>query len=228
MDFMLNLVEILKNSNLFIGILVSLLGGLLASFSPCSLSTIPLILGYVSQKKDSKNNLKYSIFFSIGMIITFVILGIIFALIGKRIMIYGRWVNIILAIILIGVSLFLFDVKGKGDDTKSCKVPNVKKNVFGAFVSGILGGFITSPCTAPILIAILTFASVQGNLISGILYMLAYAIGSSVIIILAGTSLGFVEKLSTSEKYSKAGKIFKTIFGILTLLLALYLLYEAF
>lgn len=227
MDFMIKLVEILRNSNLLIGILVSLLGGFLASFSPCSLSTIPMILGYVSQRKDSKNNLKYSIFFAFGMIITFVALGVVFSLLGKRIMLYGKWFNLILGAILIGVTLNLFGVIGNKNE-KACKIPNLKRNVLGAFFTGILGGFVSSPCTAPILIAILTFASVQGNLITGILYMLAYAIGSSLIIILAGTSIGFVEKLSANEKYAKAGKIFKIIFGILTLVLALYLLYEGF
>lgn len=227
MEIMLGLAETLKNSNIVIGILVSLLGGFLASFSPCSLSTLPLVLGYVSKTKDNKNTLKYSIILSLGMTITFVILGIIFSILGKRIMIYGKWINIILGIILILVTLNLFGVIGN-KEKNVCKVPKPKKNMLGAFFTGILGGFISSPCTAPILIAILTFASVQENLLTGILYMLAYSIGSSVIIILAGASLGFVQKLSKSEKYAKAGKIFKIIFGIMTLMLALYLFYEGF
>lgn len=227
MDILIKLSEILKDSNIFIGVLVCLLGGFLASFSPCSLSSIPLILGYVSKKGDNKNNLKYSLIFALGMTVTFVILGIIFTIIGKRIMIYGKWVNILLGIILVLVTLNLFGVIGKKEN-EACKVPKPKKNIIEAFLTGILGGLISSPCTAPILIAILTFASIQGNLLIGIIYMIAYSIGSSVIIILAGTSIGFVQKLSSNKKYARAGKIFKIIFGILTLSLALYLFYQGF
>lgn len=227
MEIMLELTETLKNSNLFIGILVSLLGGFLASFSPCSLSTLPLILGYVSKTEDKKNTWKYSIIFALGMTVTFITLGVIFSILGKRIMVYGKWINIILATILLLVTLNLFGIIGNKEKNE-CKVPKPKKNMIGAFLTGIVGGFISSPCTAPILIAILTFASIEGNLTNGIFYMLAYSIGSSVIIILAGTSLGFVQRLAKSEKYTKAGKIFKTVFGILTLILALYLFYQGF
>lgn len=58
--------------------------------------------------------------------------------------------------------------------------------------------------------------------------MLVYSIGHSVIIVIAGTSLELVNKLSESEKYLKIGKVLKVIFGIITLILALYLLYIVF
>ena len=221
-----NLLETFNNGNVLIGLFISLIGGFLASFSPCSLSTLPLIIGYVTKEKDSKNSLKYSIIFSIGITVTFITLGIISVLIEKRISIYGNVINLILAIILVLVSLNLFGVIGS--KTKACKVPNKSKSLFKAFTLGILGGLIDSPCTAPILIAILTFVAAQDNLLIGILFMLFYSIGHSCVIILAGTSVGMIEKISQNEKYIKIGNALKIIFGILTLMLALYFLYLFF
>jgi len=217
--------NLLNNSNIIIGMLISLFGGFLASFSPCSLSAISLIIGYVSKTNDSKNSFKYSILFAIGSAVTFVILGIISVLIGQRIGIYNKIINIILAIVLIVVSLNMFNVI---EQKEVCKVPKFKKNVFYAFILGILGGIINTPCSAPILITILTYTAMQNNLITGIIFMLFYSIGNSILIILAGTSVGFIQKLSTNEKYIKLGKILKKVFGLVTLGLALYLLYQVF
>lgn len=214
------------NGNVCIGILISLLGGFLASFSPCSLSTLPIIIGYVSNTNDKKNNLKYSIIFALGTTITFVILGVISVLLGNKLNLSAKALNIILAIILILLSLNMFGVIGPKNT--SCKVPSKSKNIFKAFFLGILGGLLSSPCTAPILIAILSFTAVQGNLLVGVLYMLAYSIGNSIIIILAGTSMSFVQKLTENEKYNKVGRILKYILGTLSLAFALYFLYLVF
>lgn len=221
-----NLLEILNNGNVVIGILISLAGGFLASFSPCSLYTLPLIIGYVSKEKDSKNSFKYSLLFALGVTVTFVTLGVVSAIIGKRLGIYGKFVDVILAIILLLVALNLFGIIG--NKKQVCKVPKLKKNLFMAFLLGILGGVINSPCSAPILIAILTYISAQSNMLLGVICMLFYSIGSSVLIIIAGTSFGKIQKISTNEKYIKIGKILRILFGIITLILALYFLYLFF
>jgi cytochrome c-type biogenesis protein len=221
-----NLVEIFNNANIVIGILISFLGGIVASFSPCSLSSLPIIIGYISKTKDNKNSFKYSIIFALGTTVTFVALGIISVFIGNRINIYNKFINIILGVVLILVVLNLFGVIGS--EKKVCKLPKLRKNLFFAFILGILGGIISSPCSAPILIAILAYTSVQKNLLLGILFMLAYSIGSSIIILLAGSSFGIIEKIESNEKYKKIGKTLKIIFGIILLILAMYFLYEGF
>lgn len=219
-------LQILNNQSIFVGILVSLIGGFVASFSPCALYSLPIIIGYSSKNNNNtngnKSGLKYSLIFAIGSMVTFIALGIISVLFGKRIMVYGKVVNIILAIILLVVSLYMFDIIKTKD---VCKIPKKGRNIFEAFFLGIIGGLIDSPCSAPILIAILTYTASVGNLFEGMIFMLFYSIGHSVIIILSGTSITLVKKLAQSEKYSKIGKILKIILGILILLLALYFIY---
>ena len=78
------LSELLKN-NFWIAPIISLLAGILTAFTPCSLSTIPLIIGYVggTGAKETKKAFKLSLIFALGMAITFTILGAVAALIGR-------------------------------------------------------------------------------------------------------------------------------------------------
>lgn len=80
----------LMGNNIFLALLISFLGGIISSFSPCVLSSLPLIIGYVNKygKNDKKTAFKYSLFFSLGIIITFTFLGIISSLVGRFIYIW--------------------------------------------------------------------------------------------------------------------------------------------
>lgn len=225
MDIFSNLGGLL-NQNIFVAIIITLLGGIVASFSPCCLSTLPLIIGYVGND-SSKKGLKYSIFFSLGIIVTFTLLGILTVKLGTSFRVLGSLWYYILAIILIYVTLQLFDVI-KSKNKEYCPRPKLRRGVIGAFFLGILGGVFDSPCSTPILVVILTYISNQGNILLGALLMAVYSLGHCILIIIAGTSLDVVNKLSSNQKYMKIGQILKIIFGIITLLMALYLLYIAF
>lgn len=66
-------------SNLWLAPILALIAGVLTSFTPCSLSSIPLIIGYVggTGEKNTRKAFGYSAVFSLGTAITFVILGVI-------------------------------------------------------------------------------------------------------------------------------------------------------
>lgn len=229
MEILNNFGELL-NQNIFVGIIIALIAGFVSSFSPCTLSTLPLIIGYVGSECTDCSNKKgwlYSIFFALGLIVTFTILGVFSVALGERLRIFGDFWNYILAGILIFVTLQLFGVI-KHKEHEHCKKPVLRKGLLGAFFLGILGGIFDSPCSTPVLAVILTYASTQANILIGALLMAVYSLGHSIIIILAGTSLEAINKLSVSQKYMKAGQILKVVFGILTLLMALYMLYITF
>ena len=68
----------LKSFSIFAPIL-ALLGGILTSISPCSLASIPLVIGYMTGTKedDTKRAFKTSVVFAIGMAITYTTLGVL-------------------------------------------------------------------------------------------------------------------------------------------------------
>ena len=106
----------------------------------------PLTVDMVHINKDNKNNssLKYSIFFSLGIIITYTIIGVISVLVGNIFLKLGNVWYIILSIILIFTSLYFFGVI-KPKNENACKVPKFKKNALMAFFIGILGRIFPTP-----------------------------------------------------------------------------------
>jgi len=187
----------LISGNIFIALIASFIAGIVSSFSPCLLSTVPLVIGYVEVNgKRSKNlALKYSLIFALGLIFTFVSLGVASAVLGKFFAGGGKLWYLILGAIMVFIGLKTVGVISSRE-TNSCKVPRKNTGAIGAFFLGILGGVLSSPCVTPILAAILAFVAV-----------------------------GVIEKLQSSPKYFRVGNIAKIFFGILVIFMGLYLLY---
>jgi cytochrome c-type biogenesis protein len=103
-----------------------------------------------------------------------------------------------------------------------------RRGYIGALIAGILGGIFSSPCATPVLIALLALVASQGKLLWGVMLLLLYSAGHSILVLIAGTSMGFVKKLTTDEKYGRASKVIKIVLGSLILLLAFYMFYLGF
>ena len=223
-EFLSNFGGMLSN-NIWLALIMSFVAGIISSFSPCVLSTIPLVVGYVGgyAGKDKKLAFKYSLIFCVGIVITFTIFGALSAMLGKLMTGTGKWWYIVLGVIMLIVSLQLLGVIEFKNN--SCKVPNKRVGLIGAFFLGILGGVLSSPCSTPILVAILAFVAGEGNIIVGILMLLLYSIGHCTLILIAGTSVGFVESINNSKKTLFYGKILKIVLAIIVMFLGLYLIY---
>lgn len=212
-------------SNVWLALIVSFVAGIISSFSPCILSTIPLVVGYVGgyAGKDKKLAFKYSLIFCVGIVIAFTTFGALSAALGRLMTGTGKWWYIVLGVIMLIVALQLLGVIEFNNN--SCKIPNKRVGLLGAFFLGILGGVLSSPCSTPVLVAILAFVAGKGNILVGILMLLLYSIGHCTLILIAGTSVGFVESISNSKKTLLVGKILKTILAIVVVFLGLYLIY---
>ena len=211
------------SNNIFLAIILSFFAGVVASFSPCTLSSIPLLIGYVqgSEVKDNKKAFKYSLIFSIGLGITFTVIGLLTALIGKAFLGAGKFWYI-----MIGSGLQVLDVINLfGDKKDACKITKRREGILDVFFLGILSGILASPCATPIMAAIIAFIAASGNLVIGMIMLLMYSLGHSVLIILAGTSFGLVEKIAYSENGKKIGRVLKNILGTIIILVGLYLFY---
>ena len=58
--------------------------------------------------------------------------------------------------------------------------------------------------------------------------MLLYSVGHSTLVMVAGTSVGFVQKINSSDKYRKAAEVLKLVMGTAILLIGLYMFWLAF
>lgn len=209
--------------------LIALMAGILTSVTPCSLSSIPLIIGCVSGtgQNDPKKSFRLSVIFALGMAVTFITLGITVSMLGRLIDASSRWWHIGLGILMLLMALQMWDVY-HFIPSAYLTSRNHKKGYIGAFVAGALGGMFSSHCATPLLVVLLGLVARSGNVAWGILLLLLYSIGHSILVIVAGTSVGFVQKVTASNKYGVFSKVLKYIMGIIILLLAFFMFYLAF
>ena len=228
-DSWLNQIATTISSNMWLAPLLALLAGVLTSVTPCALSSVPLIIGYVGGvgEKNTKKAFAYSAMFSVGTAVTFVALGIIATSAGKLMGTSSSVWYMVLGVLMVLMALQTWEIFNF--------IPSVnliskskKKGFIGAFLAGILGGIFSSPCSTPVLIALLAIVAGEGNLLWGVLLMLLYSIGHSALIMVAGTSIGFVQKINRSTKYKTAAVVLKMVMGAAILLIGLYMFWLAF
>jgi len=100
--------------------------------------------------------------------------------------------------------------------------------VVGAFLLGALTGVIATPCAMPVLAVVLTYVASKGNIVYGGLLLFAYALGHSVLVLVAGSSVGVAEAMVNSKGLRKTSTILKKASGVLLLLVAAWFAYDLF
>lgn len=223
-----NISKIMAQSH-WIAPFLAFAAGIMTSFTPCSLSSIPLVIGYVGGTggRDVKKAFKLSLTFVIGSAVTFTVLGMIASTAGRLMGNSANWWYNVLGILMILMALQtwgIFEII----PSSYLLSKNTKKGFIGAFIAGFLGGIFSSPCSTPVLIALLAIVASKGSILWGILLLLLYSAGHGILAVIAGTSVGFVQKLSHSEKYGRASSFLKVVMGSVILLIGFYMFYLGF
>lgn len=208
---------------------LALLAGVVNSLMPCCLSTLPLIIAYVSgaSENNPKRALRFSLVYAAGSAVTYTTLGVIASFFGGLIGRGNKWWYIILGILMVLMALQMWEIFNFIPSTY-LQSKSKRTGYFGAFSVGILAGVFSTPCSTPVLVALLAIVAGKGNVLWGVLLLLLYSVGNGALAVICGTSIGLVKKISGNEKFGKAANIIKVIMGILILLLAFYLFYLAF
>jgi len=209
----------LSNGGLTI-ILLVFLGGLMTSLSPCILSMLPVMLGYIGglEKPSRTKGFITSVSFVLGLAVTFAILGTVAALLGKA---FGQigpvWIYIIgLFSIIMGLQLIgVININLPGLQA----MPEKRGGVFGSFGVGLLFGLVASPCATPVLAVLMTYVAGQGMLWYGALLLFIYGLGHGLPLIIAGT---FTAVLKSLPRLQKWGHYFTYLSGSLLIVLGLY------
>ena len=225
------LSEIAKviSSNMWLAPILALVAGILTSVTPCSLSSVPLIIGYVGGvgERNTKKAFLYSAVFSLGTAVTFVTMGVIATSAGMLMGTSSPVWYIILGTLMVLMSLQTFGIFNFIPSVNLLG-KNKKKGIVGAFLAGVLGGIFSSPCSTPVLIALLAIVAGEGKMLWGILLMLLYSIGHSTLVMVAGTSISFVQRINESNKYKTVAAVLKYVMGAAILLIGFYMFWLAF
>ena len=219
------------HTNPWLAVVAVFLGGMVTASNPCVLAMIPLMMSFVAGRKEESvgtlRALGYSLAFVLGLSITFTILGVTAALTGSF---YGEvsgvW-NWIVAGICLVMGLHLLGVLRFTIPVPSGLQPRIRGTV-GALVLGLLFGVVSAPCAAPILIVLLTYLATSGSSIAyGAVLLLVYGLGHSVLILVAGTSMGAARKLIESRKITRATDLMRRVAGALIVAVGAYFAYLA-
>jgi len=212
-----------------LGYLLVFLGGVITSIGPCNVAMIPLIIGYVggSQNLPRRRAFSISLLFTLGLSITFMVLGIIAALVGGLIGGSTRIWYYLVAIVCFIIGLQMLGVLrlempgwfgGMREKIKT-------KGLFGALLLGLVSGLVSSQCATPVLAAILTYVMAQKTgIVYGAILLFIYALGRGVPILLAGSFTGILKGIHLLGKWS--GWLEKASGGII-LLVGFYFLWIA-
>jgi cytochrome c biogenesis protein CcdA len=200
--------------------------GLISSFSPCVLITIPLVISYVGgyAEGDVKRSFSFSLAFVVGLSITFTILGAIASLMGTLLGDVGGFWKYILAAVAIVMGLQMMSILNFQIPTPRM-VKTEQKGLIGAFLLGMLFGVASSPCATPVLALILTFVASKHNLAYGTSLLFVYALAHTVLIFAVGVSAGLAEVFLKSQKIADFSVYAHKVSGALFVLIGLYVLF---
>ncbi len=214
-----------------LAIAASFLWGILSVvLSPCHLSSIPLIVGFIDQqgRMSMRRAFVISTLFAGGILLTIAALGAVTAAAGRMLGDVGRYGNYFVAVIFFLVGLHLLDVLPAPWSAPG-QIGMKRKGLLAAFILGLVFGIALGPCTfaymAPMLAV--TFRVASTALLYGIILLVAYGVGHCSVIVLAGTSTQLVQRYLNWNEKSKGAVILKRICGLLVLLAGLYLIYIA-
>ena len=209
--------------------LLVFLGGIVTSIGPCNVAMIPLVVGYVGGSHDLSRSrcLALSFTFAVGLAITFMLLGVVAALVGGLIGGTSRlWYYLVAAVcMVIGLHILgafrLPSLPGLGRLREQISL----KGLPGALVLGLVSGLVASQCATPVLAAILTYVMArQEALVYGAALLFVYALGRGVPVVLAGTFTGVVKQLQSFGRWSP---FIEKASGVIVLGVGLYFLWLA-
>lgn len=164
--------------------------------SPCHLSSIPLLIGYLSADGTTTTGraLRRSAAFAFGILLSIAALGLATAAAGRIMGSLGRWGDRFAALVFLAFGLHLMELL-----PLEWSAPRPERRPAGLLSSAGLGlvfGAALGPCTfaffAPVLAVV--FARAAGDAWSGLALLGAFAAGHCGVIVAAGTAGGAVQR----------------------------------
>jgi cytochrome c biogenesis protein CcdA len=220
-------VSALLQHSPWLAIVAVFLGGVTTALNPCVLAMIPLLMGVVAGNKETttvRRSLVFSLFFVLGLAITFTALGLISALMGRMFGNVGRFWKYVVAGVCLIMGLHLV-----GTLKLNIPVPTgirvKKQGSIGALLLGLLFGVVSTPCAVPILAVLLAFVAEKGNVFYGGSLLFVYALGHSALVLVAGTSVGAAKGLLESKGLRKAHGVLQKVAGALIIGIGFYFLF---
>ena len=219
-----------------VSFIIVFLEGVLSFLSPCIIPLIPIYITYLAGNAkqtledgtieyNRKKVFFHTLCFTIGICLTFFLLGLTFTTLGKFLNKYQMLLTRIGGIIIVLLGLFqlgIFNVNFLQKERKfKFDMSQKQVNPFIAFIMGFTFSFAWTPCVGPALSSVLVLASSSKSALTGNLLVGVYSLGFILPFLLLGlfTSkvLNFFKEKQKIIKYTvKASGVLLILIGIMT------------
>ena len=214
-----------------LAILGSFLWGVISVlFSPCHLASIPLIVSYVAGQETSltaRQAARYSVAFTGGLFTSIALVGAICSVLGRMLGEVGPYWTILVGVILIWVGL---DMIGVG----ACSMGGGLlgrlrfRGLWGALALGLAYGILSGSCTFGFIAPILAFISIQEKMVTGMTYILLFALGHCLPVSVAGSSAALVKRVLENSAFEQGSLWFRRLAGTVIGAFGIYFLLRPF
>jgi cytochrome c-type biogenesis protein len=216
------LAEMMR-TNVWLAPLAALVGGLLTAANPCVLAAAPLMVGYVAgqEKRTIARSFLLSLTFTVGLTIMF---GLIwFGVWSASALLPVLWWKYVAVAVCLLMGLHLLGALRFGLPIPARLQPK-QRGFVGALLLGLLFGLISLPCAGPVLGALVVVTPLYG-LALGIPLLVAYSLGHCGLVLVGGTSIGFVQRLADSKGWTRSTALLRRVAGVLIAGVGLWLLF---
>ena len=186
----------------------ALILGFSYGLGPCTISCAPLVVPLImSTANNRKEGIVLSLVFSLGRVISYIILGFLAGLLGSSLEVYLPQKYLGIFFVIIGVAVY-FNIHGKCIMKSKIKITSN----FMALVTGIVFG--AAPC--PPLIGLLALAVLAKSALIGALMGLVFGFGTiiSPLIILGLFSGWFAKQTEFKKVIPYVSGVFLVLLGI--------------
>ena len=200
---------------------IGFLAGLLFSFNPVALASIPVSLAYVTRGRDKSQALLFGIMFILGMILTHVVLGVIAGFGGKWAAdITGRGWGLFIGPLLIVLGLMWAGWLRVPLPSFGFRASRPTA-AWGAFFLGIPFAIAVCPVCTPALVVLLGVTAGIGSVSLGVVLLLAFALGRAVPLAAGAFAVSWLENLNSLSRYRRG---FEIAGGVTLIAMGFYML----
>uniref|UniRef100_A0A832H9V9 Cytochrome c biogenesis protein CcdA n=1 Tax=Oscillatoriales cyanobacterium SpSt-402 TaxID=2282168 RepID=A0A832H9V9_9CYAN len=220
-------------SNPLLLISLAFLGGLVASISPCILSLLPVNLSYIGTREihSRRDAFVKAVSFVCGVVTLLSILGLFSSFAGFVFVQFRGYFHLAVGIVIVLMGLTLAGfiniplpqnrwIHPPSTSTATSKFQwknTLRTQCIGPYSVGLTFALVSSPCTSPVMVSVLTAAAATGSQLQSTLTMVSYALGYTAIIFLASLFTGLAKQtrslLTHSETIVRAASVVLLLTG---------------
>lgn len=218
----------LSTTNFPLFLLIVFLGGLASSLTPCVYPMIPITVGVIGARAENSRLKAFllSVVYVLGIAATYSVLGAVAAATGG--LVGAAFQN---PVVIAAIAAFFFALALGMFGVYNFALPSGLVNRLGqvqgqgyagAFLVGLVGGVVCSPCVGPVAGLVLGYmAQGEFTMAQGLLSMGVFSLGLGVLFIVVGTFSGAIAALPRSGAWMERVKY---VFGFVMVGASVYYL----